>query len=138
MVYLYYFSHFYGLNLELFFSDGLILNLLRKNKDITSCISNFKKINDDEVILRVSKLTIDDDMISLLKEYEAIEYISRVEDNEDEIQSKKTDDERHADSWNVPGIYEYVCCLFSTQNPAAQQLSISPQLDYCLFRRRSA
>jgi len=68
------------------YCDGLIINLIKMNKDIGDSISKFMTINDDRVILRISKSTFSKKFSNLLREYEAVEYLKERSDfNEDTI-----------------------------------------------------
>ena len=72
--------------LEENYCDGLIINLIKMNKDINDIVNKFMTINDDRVILKISKSTFSKKFSNLLKEYEAIEYLKeRVELNDDSI-----------------------------------------------------
>ncbi len=69
-------------------SDGLILNLVRTSKDIDILINHFKKISNNKVVLKISKICLNKKFLNLLKEYDAIDYminqseLSMDEDNE--------------------------------------------------------
>lgn len=58
-----------------YYCDGIIINLLKVNKNIENSLENFRVINDDRVVLKISKLSINKKFENLLKEYEAINYI---------------------------------------------------------------
>lgn len=68
------------------FSDGLILYLLRKSDNIDRIINKMMEISDNSTILEIPKEKISDELIKSLKEYEAVEYIRRTEENEIEIE----------------------------------------------------
>ena len=67
------------------FSDGLILNLIKKNNNTDKLKEKITQINDEKVILRIPSETFSQDLFQALKEYEAIQYIKNIEDNEEEI-----------------------------------------------------
>ena len=67
------------------FSDGLVLNLIKKSKNVDKLKDKIKQINDPKVILRIPEETFSEELFQALREYEAIQYIKNVEDNEDEI-----------------------------------------------------
>ena len=72
--------------LEENYCDGLIINLIKMNKDINELINKFMTINDDRVILKISKSTFSKKFSNLLKEYEAIEYLKeRADLNDDSV-----------------------------------------------------
>ncbi|MDD4375565.1 MAG: hypothetical protein PHR25_02170 [Clostridia bacterium] len=66
-------------------SDGLILNLLRTSKNVIELKEKMELILDDVVVLRVPKKQINNNFISLLKEYEAINYLKHTDDSTEEI-----------------------------------------------------
>lgn len=67
-----------------YFSDGYILNVLMDDDKVDSIINKTKELNDDNVIVSIPKETISNDLIDSLKENLAIEYIKRIENNDDE------------------------------------------------------
>ena len=67
------------------FSDGLILNLIKKSNKINKLREKIEQINDAKVILRIPKETFSDELFQALKEYEAIQYIKNTQDNEEEV-----------------------------------------------------
>lgn len=70
------------------FADGLILNLLRRSNDIKDVEKKIKEIADKNVIVKIPKETISDELLNALKEYESIEYIKKTENNEEEIEKE--------------------------------------------------
>lgn len=58
-----------------FYCDGIVINLLRTNRNIDGLIENFQTINDDRMVLKIAKSTFTKKFSNLLKEYEAINYI---------------------------------------------------------------
>ncbi len=67
------------------FSDGLILNLIKKSNNTDKLKEKIEQINDEKVILRVPSEIFSQDLFQALKEYEAIQYLKNIEDNEEEI-----------------------------------------------------
>lgn len=72
------------------YSDGIVINLIRTSKYLDQVIDKISTINDKEVIIRIPKESISEELIQALKEYEAIEYIKKTENNEDEVFSELT------------------------------------------------
>lgn len=69
-------------------SDGIVINIIRTSKYLDKVIEKIATIDDKEVIVRIPKETISEELIQALKEYEAIEYIKKTQNNEDEIFSE--------------------------------------------------
>ena len=59
------------------FCDGVVLNLLQQSYEIEEIEEKFKAFDDENAILKISKHKISKDLIDSLKEFEAIEYISK-------------------------------------------------------------
>lgn len=55
--------------------DGIVITLIRNNKNIDKVIEHFSKIKDDRVLLKISKLMFSKKFSTLLKEYQAINYM---------------------------------------------------------------
>lgn len=70
---------------EKYQSDGLVLNLLRENKDIKNVIDNFNRINDKKVVLRIPNSIINIEVIDAIKEIESINYYKNSEKQENDI-----------------------------------------------------
>ncbi len=70
---------------EEYFSDGLILNLIKKHNNTDRLKEKIKQINDEKVILRIPKETFSQELTDALKEYEAIQYMKNLNDNEQEV-----------------------------------------------------
>ena len=70
------------------YSDGIVINLIRTSKYLDEIIEKISAIDDREVIIRIPKETISEELVQALKEYEAIEYIKKTQINEDEIFSE--------------------------------------------------
>lgn len=68
------------------FSDGLILNLIKKSSDTSEFNEKIEQINDEKVILRIPSENFSDELFQTLKEYEAIQYMKNVEKNDEEIE----------------------------------------------------
>lgn len=64
----------FKLYFEKYFSDGLVLNLLRESKDLENVIDNFNKINDKKVVLKIPNSIINIEIKDAVKEIEAINY----------------------------------------------------------------
>ena len=73
---------------EVFFekynTDGLVLNLLRENKDINGIIDNFNRINNKKVILKIPNSIVNSEIIDAIKEIEAISYYKNSERQEND------------------------------------------------------
>lgn len=69
-------------------SDGIVLNLIRTSKNIDEIIKHFRAINDDRAVLKISKLAFKKSFISLLKEYEAVNYLINNGNNSDDATSE--------------------------------------------------
>ena len=70
------------------FSDGIVLNLIKKSKDTKMFAQKIAQINDEKVILRIPEDTFSSDLFQALKEYEAIQYIKNIENPEVEIKKE--------------------------------------------------
>lgn len=70
---------------EKYQSDGLVLNLLRENKDISNSLDNFNRINDNKTILKVPNVIINDEFVETIKEIEAINYYKNSTKLDDDI-----------------------------------------------------
>ncbi|MCI9177350.1 MAG: hypothetical protein HFJ28_01960 [Clostridia bacterium] len=70
------------------FSDGIILNLIKKTRNIEQIKEKVMQINDAKVIVRIPEETFSEELFQALKEYEAIQYIKNVEEIEEEIQKE--------------------------------------------------
>lgn len=68
------------------FCDGLVLNLIKKNKNTSHLNKKIQQINDDKVILRIPEDTFSDELFKTLREYEAIQYMKNTEKNDEEIE----------------------------------------------------
>lgn len=55
--------------------DGIVITLIRNSKNIDSLIEHFQNINDDRVVLKISKLMFSKKFSYLLREYQAINYM---------------------------------------------------------------
>lgn len=66
-------------NFELLFEensfDGIVITLIRNSKNIDEIIKHFSEINDERVVLKISKLMFSKKFSLLLKEYQAINYM---------------------------------------------------------------
>lgn len=108
----------YDLLFENNYCDGIVINLIKKSKDITAVKKHFTSINDDRVVLKISKLTFSKTFSILLREYEAIKYLKQqnleTSDLDDELQMMK---EEIVDAIN-DAVKEYIsedniqCCLY--------------------------
>lgn len=67
-----------------YFSDGFIINLIKKDDNIEEIKEKIDLINDNRIILKIPNNSIDDEFIRTLKEYNAIQYLKR-SDQEEEI-----------------------------------------------------
>lgn len=67
------------------FSDGIVVNIIRKSKNVEKIIEKISSIDDKEVIVRIPKEPISSELIQALKECESIEYIKKTQNNDDEV-----------------------------------------------------
>lgn len=63
-------------------SDGIVITLIRNSKNIDSLIEHFQNINDERVVMKVSKLMFSEKFSYSLREYQAINYMM-VQNNDD-------------------------------------------------------
>ncbi len=68
------------------FCDGLVLNLIKKNHNTNHLNKRIEQINDEKVILRIPEDTFSDELFQTLREYEAIQYMKNMQNNEEEIE----------------------------------------------------
>ena len=69
-------------------SDGIIINLIRYKKDIEKIKNKIEELNDRSTVIRIPKTIISQELQLALKEYEAIEYIRKVENLDEELFSE--------------------------------------------------
>lgn len=69
-------------------SDGIVLNLIRTSKNIDEIINHFRSISDDRAVLKISKLSFKKNFLSLLKEYEAVNYLINNNYNDEDVMSE--------------------------------------------------
>lgn len=94
------------------YCDGIIINLLRVSKNIDNIVNNFRAINDDRVVLKISKSTITKKFVNLLKEYEAINYIKTNQNFSDETLDELSDLEKEI----IEAIQEVIKEIFADDN----------------------
>lgn len=70
------------------YCDGIIINLIRDSRNIQEIRDYFNKVNDEKVILRIPKTLFPKTIISLLRDYKAIEYILSKFNSKDEINNE--------------------------------------------------
>lgn len=97
---------------DTYYCDGVIINLLKTNKNIDNSVKNFCAINDNRVVLKISKLSINKKFENLLKEYEAINYIKTSENIIDETYDELENMEKEI----VDAIQEVIKEIFSEDN----------------------
>ncbi len=97
---------------DTYYCDGVVINLLKTNKNIDNSVKNFCAINDDRVVLKISKLSINKKFENLLKEYEAINYIKTSENIIDETYDELENMEKEI----VDAIQEVIKEIFSEDN----------------------
>ena len=83
----------FNLLFESNYCDGFVINLIKNSKNIIEIKEHFNKINDDRIVLKISKLTFSKMFSNLLREYEAIKYLRQQNfespDLDDELQMMK-------------------------------------------------
>lgn len=94
------------------YCDGIVVNLLKTSKNIEEQIKNFCNINDDRVVLKISKLSISRKFENLLKEYEAINYIK----NNENVMGETYDELENIEKEIVDAIQEVTKEIFSEDN----------------------
>lgn len=97
---------------DTYYCDGVVINLLKTNKNIDNSVKNFCAINDDRVVLKISKLSINKKFENLLKEYEAINYIKTSEN----IIEETYDELENMEKEIVDAIQEVIKEIFSEEN----------------------
>ena len=75
----------FKLYFEKYKADGIILNLLRTNKNIDNVIDNFNNIKNQKVILKVPKILITNELLEAIKEFEAINYYKNSQKLDEDI-----------------------------------------------------
>lgn len=102
----------FDLLFEKTYCDGIIINLIRDSRTIQEIRNYFSQKNNEQVILKIPKTIFPKTIISLLRDYKAIEYLisnSNIKDevnNELELMKKET----------VDAINEQVGLYFSNDN----------------------
>lgn len=102
----------FDLLFEQTYCDGIVINLIRDSRNIQDIRDYFSKKNNDQVILKIPKTIFPKTIISLLRDYKAIEYLisnSNIKDemnNELELIKKET----------IDAINEQVSIYFSNDN----------------------
>lgn len=78
-------------NYDVFFKntrkDGIVFYMLRISNNINKIIEKIKNITDERIIIRLPNNTISEEFFCDLKEYEAIQYLKK-ENNDEEIQKE--------------------------------------------------
>lgn len=67
------------------FCDGVILNVIKTTANDEALLNKVSQINDEKVIVRIPKGIITSEFMDTLKEFEALRYIKKTENNEEEI-----------------------------------------------------
>ncbi len=119
------------------YCDGIVINLIKNNKDISKVKNHFNSIGDDRVVLKVSKLTFSKAFSNLLKEYEAINYLRQqnleTSDVDEELQMMK---EEVVDAIH-DAVKEYIsedniaCCLYLSKEDKKVKYLSSILSDVC-------
>ena len=69
-----------------YYCDGIVINLVRESKNLTKIREHFMEISSESAILKIPKYVFPKQLASLIKEYNAINYlISNLDKNEDEV-----------------------------------------------------
>ena len=75
----------FGLILENEYCDGIIINLIRESRNIQEIREHFSKIDNNKVVLSIPKTIFSKNLINILKEYKAINYMIKENSGNDEI-----------------------------------------------------
>lgn len=75
----------FELLLENEYCDGIIINLIRESRNIQEIREQFSKIDNNKVVLSIPKTIFSRNLINILKEYKAINYLIKENSENDEI-----------------------------------------------------
>ncbi len=75
----------FGLIFENEYCDGIIINLIRESRNIQEIREHFSKIDNNKVVLSIPKTIFSKNLINILKEYKAINYMIKENSGNDEI-----------------------------------------------------
>lgn len=78
----------FGLILENEYCDGIIINLIRESRNIQEIREHFSKIDNNKVVLSIPKTIFSKNLINILKEYKAINYMIKENNGDDEIETE--------------------------------------------------
>ena len=68
-----------------YFADGLVIEILLKNEKIVDIENKVAQLKNNKVVFIIPKKSISDELINSVKDFESIEYIKRVENNDDDV-----------------------------------------------------
>lgn len=94
------------------YCDGIIINLIRESRNIYDLKKYFRSINSDNVILRVPKNIFPKSIVSLLRDYKAIQYLLKKFEDKDEISNELSLIEKET----IEVIKEQINIYFSKEN----------------------
>lgn len=78
----------FDLLFEKTYCDGIVINLIRDSRAIQEIRNYFSQKNNEQVILKIPKTIFPKTIISLLREYKAIEYLSFNSNIKDEVNNE--------------------------------------------------
>ncbi len=94
------------------YCDGIVINLIRESRNIQEIRDYFSKKNNEQVVLKIPKTIFPKTIISLLREYRAVEYLILNSNNKDEIGNELELIKKE----NIEAINEQVKLYFSNDN----------------------
>lgn len=94
------------------YCDGIIINLIRDSRNIQEIRDYFLQKNNEQVILKIPKTIFPKSIISLLREYKAIEYLLSNSNNKDEVGNELELIKKET----IEAINEQVSIYFSNDN----------------------
>ena len=102
----------FDLLFEKTYCDGIVINLIRDSRNIQEVRDNFSKKNNDQVILKIPKTIFPKAIVSLLRDYKAIEYLIFNSNIKDEVNSELELIKKET----IDAINEQVSLYFSNEN----------------------
>ena len=98
--------------LENTYCDGIIINLIRDSRNIQEIRDYFSLKNNEQIILKIPKTIFPKSIISLLRDYKAIEYLLSNSNNKDEVGNELELIKKET----IEAINEQVSLYFSNDN----------------------
>ena len=102
----------FDLLFEKTYCDGIVINLIRDSRNIQEVRDNFSQKNNDQVILKIPKTIFPKAIVSLLRDYKAIEYLIFNSNIKDEVNSELELIKKET----IDAINEQVSLYFSNEN----------------------